>query len=55
MAPADLIDAVLTREAQRLLTGVMAAADAAGSRAERIAASFAATVIAVRTNEVWCR
>lgn len=51
----DLVDAVLAREMQRLLTDVIAAAEAADSPTERIAASFATTMTALRDNAVWQR
>lgn len=51
----DLVNAVLVREMQRLLTGVMAAVEAADGPAERIAVSFATTVTAFRDNTLWQR
>lgn len=51
----DLVNAVLVREMQRLLTGVMAAVEAADGPTERIAVSFATTVTAFRDNALWQR
>lgn len=54
-AKPELVNAVLTRESQRLFATVRAAAEAAPDLAERVAESFATTVIAVRNNAVWQR
>lgn len=51
----DLVNAVLTRESQRLFATVRAAAEAAPDLAERVAVSFATTVTAMRDNAVWQR